>query len=125
MSAYYSTLNNFNGNINPGNFGISNTTRLGLLSNSGYTSGINNAGLVQPQVSPVVSTNVIQGLYANNISNNTGVSVTGGNTLNFNVQLGLNNNPQIATTNSNVNNRFGNGPVIAPGSGINGISGYD
>jgi hypothetical protein len=120
MSAYYSTLNNSNGNINPGNFGILNTTRLGLLSNSGYTSGINNAGLVPPQVSPVVSTNVIQGLYTNNIFNNVGAT----GTTNFSAQSGLNNNSQIARTNQTVNNLIGSGPVIAPGSGINGITGY-
>lgn len=113
MSAYYSTLNNSNGNTSAGNFGISNTIRLSLLSNSGYTSGLNNGGIVQPQASPVVSTNVLAPL----------ASSTNPVQLNS-VQQGLNNNVNFALQNQSANNVLGSGPKIAPGSGVNGVNGY-
>jgi len=111
MSAYYSTLNNSNGNTNAGNFGISNTVRFSVLSNSGYTSGLNNGGIVQPQTSPVVSTNVLVPLVADpSLSNNSVVTDL--------------KNVNFAQQNRNSYDVLGNGPKIAPGSGTNGINGY-
>jgi hypothetical protein len=112
MSAYYSTLNNSNGNTNAGNFGISNTVRFSVLSNTGYTSGLNNGGLLQPQASPVVSSNVLVPLVTDpSLSDNS-------------VVTDLNNNVNFAQQNRNAHDVLGNGPKIAPGSGTNGINGY-
>ena len=116
MSAYYSTLNNSNGNTRAGNFGISNTVRLSVLSNSGYTSGLNNGGIVQPVAQdrlPVVSTNVLASLAVvlNPVQLNS-------------VEQGLNNNLNFALQNASANNNLNGGPKIAPGSGTNGINGY-
>jgi hypothetical protein len=113
MSAYYSTLNNSNGNTRAGNFGISNTVRLSLLSNTGYTSGLNNGGLLQPQASPVVSTNVLAPL----------ASATDPVQVNS-VEQGLNNNLNFVKQNASANDNLNGGPKIAPGSGVNGIYGY-
>ena len=71
MSAYYSTLNNTNGNTTPGNFGISNAIRIGVQGNvPNYNYGLNNAGLLPQNAAVNTQTNVLMGLL-NNASNNS------------------------------------------------------
>jgi hypothetical protein len=63
MSAYYSTLNNTNGNTTPGNFGISNAIRIGVQGNvPNYNYGLNNAGLLPQNAAVNTQTNVLMGL---------------------------------------------------------------
>ena len=141
MSAYYSTLNNSDRNNNPGNFGISNTVRLSVLSNNGYTSGLNNAGLVKPVESVQVNTNVIASLTqpAHIVDNGSLLSmlntvddgkfsnldVTGSNNPVNNVNNMLNNSVKFNVINANVLNSFGSGPVIGVNTGVNGVNGYN
>ena len=67
MSAYYSTLNNTNGNTTPGNFGISNAIRIGVQGNvPNYNYGLNNAGLLPQNAAVTTQTNVLFGLLNNN-----------------------------------------------------------
>ena len=116
MSAYYSTLNNSNGNTRAGNFGISNTVRLSVLSNTGYTSGLNNGGLLQPVALsnlPVVTTNVLAPL----------ASATDPVQLNS-VEQGLNNNVNFIKQNDSANENLIGGPNIRASSATNGINGY-
>ena len=66
MSAYYSTLNNTNGNTTPGNFGISNAIRIGVQGNvPNYNYGLNNAGLLPQNAAVNTQTNVLMGLLSN------------------------------------------------------------
>ena len=63
MSAYYSTLNNTNGNTTPGNFGISNAIRIGVQGNvANYNYSLNNAGLLPQNATVTTQTNVLAGL---------------------------------------------------------------
>jgi hypothetical protein len=59
MSSYYSAFNNSNGNTNPGNLGITNTTKISVVSNNGYTTTLNNGGIVAPVAATNTNTNVI------------------------------------------------------------------
>jgi hypothetical protein len=84
MSAYYSTLNNTNGNTTPGNFGISNAIRIGVQGNvPNYNYGLNNAGLLPQNAAVNTQTNVLLGLLNNKDS--VGIPVT----LAPNVQLAV------------------------------------
>ena len=69
MSAYYSTLNNTNGNTTTGNFGISNAIRIGVQGNvSNYNYGLNNAGLLPQNAAVNTQTNVLMGLLSRDAS---------------------------------------------------------
>jgi hypothetical protein len=76
MSAYYSTLNNTNGNTTPGNFGISNAIRIGVQGNvPNYNYGLNNAGLLPQNAAVNTQTNVLMGLLNNKDAANNSVVV--------------------------------------------------
>lgn len=77
MSAYYSTLNNTNGNTTPGNFGISNAIRIGVQGNvPNYNYGLNNAGLLPQNAAVNTQTNVLMGLLNKDAAPNVQLAVT-------------------------------------------------
>ena len=62
-SAYYSTQNGIGA---PGNFGISNTIRIGVKGNvNNYNGGLNNAGLLPQNANVITTTNVVAGMIKN------------------------------------------------------------
>ena len=70
MSAYYSTLNNANGNTTPGNFGISNAIRVGVQGNTAnYNYAINNAGLLPSNAAMNTQTNIMMPLLSGKDAN--------------------------------------------------------
>jgi hypothetical protein len=138
MSSYYSAFNNSNGNTNPGNLGITNTTKISVVSNNGYTTTLNNGGIVAPVAATNTNTNVIGALAqpaffsgnlllnTNNVTDNGLFDVTGATGLNRNLPVNsvnsmLNDNVRFNVLNSSMLDSFGSGPVIAPTIGVNGI----
>lgn len=143
MSGIYSSFNNTTRLATPANFGLSNTVRLSVLSNNGYTSALNTGGLVAPAPATIPSTNVIGALARPtyrigdvnlNLGNNnddggsTNLDVTGVTGYNLpvnSVEGMLNNNSKFSHFNSSALHSFGHGPVIGVSTGVNGISGYN
>jgi hypothetical protein len=144
MSSYYSAFNNSNGNTNPGNLGITNTTKISVVSNNGYTTTLNNGGIVAPVAATNTNTNVIGALAqpaffggingnlllnTNNVTDDGVFDVTGATGLNRNLPVNsvnnmLNDNVRFNVLNSSMLDSFGSGPVIAPTIGVNGIANY-
>jgi len=139
MSTYYSAFNNSNGNTNPGNLGITTTTKISVLSNNGYTTTLNNGGIVVPVAASNTNTNVIGALaqpavFSGTVVLNTGnvnddglySDMTGSTGLDRNLPVNsvnnmLNDNVRFKLLNSSMLNSFGSGPTIAPTIGVNGI----